>query len=74
MQVQRVMSRVHDGTLSIQLPESFNQHRVEVIVLTLDEDEPMPVQRQPHPDIAGRVRIHGDILNSAAEQDWDLPR
>jgi hypothetical protein len=74
MQVQRVISRVDDGTLSIQLPESFNHHQVEVIVLTLDEDEPAPVQRQPHPDIAGRVQIHGDILGSAPEQDWDLPR
>jgi hypothetical protein len=63
MQVQRVISRVDDGTLSIPLPESFNQHRVEVIVLTLDEDEPVPGRRQPHPDIAGRVRIHGDIVD-----------
>ncbi len=74
MQVQRIVSRVDDGTLSIQLPESFNHHRVEVIVLTLDEEEPAPVQRQPHPDIVGRVQIHGDILDSAPEQDWDLPR
>jgi hypothetical protein len=74
MQVQRVISRVDDGTLSIQLPGSFNHHRVEVIVLTLDEEEPAPVQRLPHPDILGRVQIHGDILDSAPEQDWDLPR
>lgn len=74
MQVQRVLSRVDDGTLSIQLPESFNHHRVEVIVLTMDEDEPLPAQRQPHPDIVGRVHIRGDILASTPEQDWDLPR
>ncbi len=74
MQVQRLLSRVDDGTLSIRLPPSFNHHRVEVIVLTLDEDEPAPAQRQPHPDIAGRVQIRGDILASAPEQDWDLPR
>lgn len=29
---------------------------------------------QPHPDIAGRVQIHGDLLDSAPEQDWNLPR
>lgn len=74
MQVQRVLSHVDEGPLSIQLPESFNHHRVEIIVLTLDEDEPTRGQRQPHPDIAGRVQIHGDILTSVTEQDWDLPR
>jgi hypothetical protein len=74
MQVQRVLSRVDDGIVSIQLPASFNHHRVEVIVLTLDEDEPLSAQRQPHPDIAGRVQIHGDILGSCPEQDWNLPR
>lgn len=74
MQVQPVLGRVDDGTLSIQLPESFNHRRVEVIVLTLDEDEPGLVQRHPHPDIAGRMQIRGDILGSAPEQDWDLPR
>ncbi len=74
MQVQRVLSRVDEGPLSIQLPESFNHHRVEIIVLTLDEDEPLLAQRQPHPDIVGRVQIRGDILTSVPEQDWDFPR
>lgn len=33
-----------------------------------------PVQRQPHPDIVERMQVHGDILGSALEQDWDLPQ
>ncbi|AGX86946.1 hypothetical protein [Candidatus Symbiobacter mobilis] len=74
MQVQRVLSRVDNGPLVIPLPESFHHHRVEVIVLTLEENEPEPIQRQPHPDIAGQVKIHSDILTSAPEQDWDLSR
>jgi hypothetical protein len=74
MQARRVVSRVENGSLSIQLPSIFNHRQVEVIVLTLDEDQPLPVQRKPHPDIAGRVQIHGDIIGSVREQDWDLPR
>lgn len=74
MQVQRVLSRVEDGTLSIRLPDSFNHHQVEVIVLTMDEGHPVPELRQPHPDIAGQVRIRGDVLSSAPEPDWDLPQ
>ncbi|EIC22699.1 hypothetical protein [Thiorhodovibrio frisius] len=74
MQAQRVLGRVDHGTLLIQLPESFNHRRVEVIVLALDEENAVPETRQPHPDLAGSVRIHGDIFASAPEQDWDLPQ
>lgn len=74
MQVQRLLSRVENGALSIRLPESFNHHQVEVIVLTMDESHAVPALRQPHPDIAGQVRIRGDVLSSAPESDWDLPQ
>ena len=50
----------------------FNNRRVEIIVLTADE--PVAVRRRPHPHIAGRVQINGDILGSVPEIDWDLPR
>lgn len=73
MQVQRIFSRVDDGTLSIPLPASFNHHRVEVIVLTLDEDEPTPARCQPHPDIAGKVRINGDILSLEPQESDAAP-
>ena len=31
-------------------------------------------RRTPHPDIAGKTRIMGDIISSLAESDWNLPR
>ncbi|TVR61729.1 MAG: hypothetical protein EA420_11255 [Candidatus Competibacteraceae bacterium] len=72
MQVERLFEQVKDRRVLIELPDSFNNHRVEIIVLTVDD--PAPVHRRPHPDIAGRIKIHGDTLNSVPETDWDLPR
>ena len=31
-------------------------------------------RRTPHPDIAGKTRIKGDIISCVAESDWNLPR
>lgn len=35
------------------------------------QDQAVP-RRRPHPDIAGKVRILGDIKNSVADSEWDL--
>ncbi|WP_295440528.1 hypothetical protein [uncultured Thiodictyon sp.] len=76
MQVERLFTKVTDRRVSIELPDSFNDGQVEVIVLALDEAPPVMsrAHRRPHPDIAGQVIIHGDILNTVPERDWDLPR
>lgn len=72
MQVERFFEQVKDRRVLIELPDTFNGRRVEIIVLTLDE--PTPPHRRPHPDIAGQVKIHGDIISSVPETDWDLPQ
>lgn len=72
MQVERLFEQVKDRRVLIELPDAFNDRRVEIIVLTVDE--PTPAHRRPHPDIAGQIKIHGDILNSVPETDWNLPR
>ena len=76
MQVERRFQQVRNRRVSIELPDSFNDRQVEIIVLTLDEPpaEAPRAQRRPHPDIAGQVRIHGDILGTVPESDWNLPR
>jgi len=63
MQVQRQFVDVTTRRVVIDLPESFVNHRIEVIALTID-DEPMPEQtrRRPHPAIAGKGRTLGDLV------------
>ena len=72
MQVERCFEQVTNRQVIIELPESFIDHQVEIIVLTVDE-ETAP-SRRPHPDITGKMQIVGDILASVPEADWDLPR
>ena len=42
----------------------------EVIFLGMDEENKI-VKREPHPDIAGKVEIIGDIFDSAPASDWN---
>ena len=71
MQVERLFEQVKDRHVLIELPDAFNNRRVEIIVLAADEA--VAVGRSPHQHIAGRVQIHGDILGSVPESDWELP-
>ncbi len=73
MQVQRQVVDVTDRQILIELPESFVNHRVELIAMTLD-DQPhaVPKHRQPHPDIAGKGRTLGDLIELAVDEaDWE---
>ena len=72
MQVQRRIAEVKHRQLVIELPESFVNHTIEVIILTIDEES--PVMRRSHPDIAGKMHILGDVLQSVPDADWDMPR
>ena len=63
MQVQRQFVDVTNRRVIIELPESFVNHRVELIALTIDY-EPLLEQkrRRPHPEIAGKGRTLGDLV------------
>ena len=73
MQVARQFIEVKQRQVVIELPESFINHRVEAIVLTVNEDEPVWSKRRPqHPDIAGKGRTLGDLISPVADDaDWE---
>ena len=73
MQVERQFIEVKQRQVLINLPESFINRRVEVIVLTVDEDEPeLQKRRRPHPEIAGKGRTLGDLVNPVVDDaDWE---
>lgn len=70
MAIERRIEQLIGRQLVIELPIQFQDHRVEVIVLTLD-DEALG-NRRPHPTIAGKMKVHGAIFDSAPEGDWAL--
>ena len=73
MQVQRQFVDVTHRQVLIELPESFVNHRIELIALTLD-DQPLvaPKHRRPHPDSAGKGRTLGNLIEAAVDEaDWD---
>jgi len=71
MEVERRIEQLVGRQLVLELPESFENQRVEVIVQTLDDETRAP--RRPHPSIAGKMKIHSEIFDSVPEEDW-LPR
>jgi hypothetical protein len=74
MQVKRCIETVSSPRLVIDLPESFVNQRVEVLVITLDEPEtPAPRQRRtPPPQFAGKVKELGDVMSSVPVSDWGI--
>ena len=69
MQVKRQFVEVKQWQVVIALPESFINHRIEVIALTVDEDEAeLPKRRRPHPDIAGKGRTLSDLVSPVVEE------
>lgn len=73
MQVQRQFIDVTHRQILIELPESFVNHRIELIALTVDDQPAVATQRRrPHPDIAGKGRTLGDLVAPAVdEKDWE---
>ena len=69
MQAARQFVEVKQRQVVIELPESFINHWVEMIALTVDEDEPeLPKRRRLYPDIAGKGRALGDLVSSVVQE------
>lgn len=66
----------HKGNLK-GLPKFPPNKQVEVIFLIVDKPEQkkrMRRRRFPHRDIAGKMRMMGNIFDTASEEDWNLPK
>ncbi|EIM63591.1 MULTISPECIES: hypothetical protein [Desulfobacter] len=47
----------------------------EIIILDLNETKAIrgKNKREPHPDLKGKVKILGDVINTTSQDMWDLP-
>jgi len=57
------------------LPKFPPNKKVEVIYLIVDKPEQkISARRSPHRDIAGKMRMMGNIFDTASDKDWNLPK
>jgi hypothetical protein len=74
MQIQRKIQILDTPRLVIDLPPSFVNRQIEVLVITLDEGETAastPKRRRAPPAmLAGRVKELGDVMSSVPPEDW----
>jgi hypothetical protein len=72
MQIQRTIQVLDTPRLVIDLPPSFVNQRIEVLVITLDDSGPKPgvKRRSPPKNMAGRVKELGDVMSSVPPEDW----
>jgi len=69
-----ILETDQSGTLK-HVPKLPPNKQVEIILLVLDDARGgKSLRRSPHPDIAGKTCILGDIINSLPETDWNLPK
>jgi hypothetical protein len=57
-----------------QVPLLPPNKKLEAIFLVLPESEQTTLYRQPHPDIAGKTKIMGNVIDAAPEAEWNLPK
>ncbi len=56
-----------------QMPILPANKQFEAIFLVIDEAKQANKRRQPHPDIAGKGKIMGNIIDTASTAEWNLP-
>ena len=58
-----------------RVPKLPPNKKLEAIFLVISENAVSTeyLRRVPHPDIAGKVVIKGDIMSSVPCSNWDLP-
>ena len=56
-----------------QIPVLPANKQLEAIFLVIAERDQAKLRRQPHPDIVGKAKILGNIIDSAPVADWNLP-
>ncbi len=72
MQIQRILQTVDTQNLVIQVPESFVNRQVEILVITFNEAEAKaPLRcRVPPLRLFGQAKDKGDVISSVPAEDW----
>ena len=75
MYAERLILETDQSGILKHVPKLPPNKQLEIIFLVLDDARGgQSLRRSPHPDIAGKTRILGDIISSVPETDWNLPK
>ena len=58
--------------LFLKLPKLPPNKKLEAIFLIVDDVPLQPVRRTPHADIAGKIKIKGDLLDTVPAEAWEF--
>jgi hypothetical protein len=75
MQAQKLLLKTNAQGKLEGLPDFKPNQHVELILLFNEESEPetKPIYRKPPPELAGKIKILGDIISPVSEKDdWDV--
>ena len=74
MQAERLILETDKSGNLMNMPKLPANKKLEVIFLMIgDTTEAAAKRRFPNPDIAGKIKITGDIINAVPDSEWDLP-
>ncbi len=75
MDAERLILETDSAGNLKQLPKLPANKQLEAIFLVLGDltTEVVTQQRVPHPDIAGKIQILGNIIDTVPETEWNLP-
>ncbi len=75
MQGERLILETDRAGNLKQVPKLPPNKQVEAIFLIIADATEAPFKRRvPHPDIAGKIQILANIVDSVPDTDWELPQ
>ncbi|MBF0232784.1 MAG: hypothetical protein HQK65_07080 [Desulfamplus sp.] len=74
MEAKRYIRKIHTPQLYIDLPPSFINRNIEILIIPLDEVSLPEKQqkRKPPAALAGKVKDVGDVMSSAPLSEWGI--
>ena len=76
MYAQKTILNTDKTGKPVKWPELPPNAHFEVIFLELSSETPAKTshpKRQPHPDIAGKLKVSDKIMDTVPQEQWDLP-
>jgi hypothetical protein len=75
MYAERLIVETDQSGTPKHLPRLPPNKQLEIILLVLDDARgDQASRRTPHPDIAGKISIFGDVISTVPQTDWNLPK